>query len=245
MARGIPRLLVWILAMTALPAAVARAQSYGAGEQVLAIGSPAFRPVNGTSPSPLYSGNAYLYGSGNYLAPIELPDGAQITMMCLYADDPDADSLVIAELDAAKMPAGGQSPGLVPVPNSQVTANFDIGFGTVCTGPLSYTFHTTADLDGQGVENLFHFVNVSVAGVDGLGGVRVFWHRQVSPLPAASSFDDVPLGTTYSQFIEALKASGVTAGCQADPPLYCPDRPITRAEMAVYLSLALGLHWVE
>lgn len=243
--KDLKRLLVFVLAVSAGPAAVARAQSYGQGEQVLAIGSPAFHGVNGTNPSPLYSGNAYLYGAGNYLAPLELPDGAEITMMCLYADDPDADSLVLAELDAAKMPAGGQSPGLVPVPNSLVTANFDIGFGTVCTGPLSYTFHTTADVDGQGVENLFHFVNVSVVGVDGLGGVRVFWHRQVSPLPGSSSFDDVPLGSTYSQFIEALKSSGVTAGCQADPPLFCPDRPITRAEMAVYLSLALGLHWVE
>lgn len=220
------------------------AQSYGPGEQVLAIGAPAFQPA-ATGGSSFLSGNAYRYGQGGYVAPLSLPDGAEISMMCLYADDPDAGSLVLAELDAGKMPAGGQDPGLVVVPNSVVTADFNIGFGTVCTGPMSYTIHTTADLDGNGVENLFHFVNVTVMANAGLGGVRVFWHRQVSPLPAASSFDDVTLGSQYSPFIEALKAAGITGGCQASPPLYCPDRPITRAEMAVYMSLALGLHWVD
>jgi hypothetical protein len=217
-------------------------QSYGPGEQVLAIGSPAFQPAasGGTF---FRSGNAYLYGAGNYLAPLALPDGAQITLMCVYADDEDGPSSVAAEIDAAKMPAGGQDPGLVVVQGSGVTANFDFGFGTVCTSPMTYTFHTTADLDGNGVENLFHFVNVSVTANAGLGGVRVFWHRQVSPLPAASSFDDVVLGSQYSQFIEALKSAGITGGCQAN--LYCLDRPITRAEMAVFLSLGLGLHWVD
>jgi hypothetical protein len=92
-------------------------------------------------------------------------------------------------------------------------------------------------------------VHVQEAGNDQacafLGWVEIWWRRQVSPLPVASSFDDVPLGSQYSQFIEALKAAGITGGCQASPPLYCPDRPITRAEMAVYLSLALGLHWPD
>ena len=48
----------------------------------------------------------------------------------------------------------------------------------------------------------------------------------------------------YSRSVEAMKAAGITRGCQQSP-LYCPDRPITRAEMAVYLSIALGLHWAE
>jgi hypothetical protein len=28
---------------------------------------------------------------------------------------------------------------------------------------------------------------------------------------------------------------GITAGCQASPPLYCPDSSITQAEMAVFM----------
>ena len=69
------------------------------------------------------------------------------------------------------------------------------------------------------------------------------WHRQVSPAPATATFDDVPTSHPYFQFIEALAESGTTAGCQTDPPQYCPDRPITRGEMAVYLAKALGLQW--
>jgi hypothetical protein len=40
-----------------------------------------------------------------------------------------------------------------------------------------------------------------------------------------------------------LSASGITAGCQTSPPLYCPNAPLTRAQMAVFLSKALGLYW--
>jgi hypothetical protein len=40
-----------------------------------------------------------------------------------------------------------------------------------------------------------------------------------------------------------LAASGITAGCSTAPPLYCPDDPLTRGQMAVFLSKALGLHF--
>ena len=63
----------------------------------------------------------------------------------------------------------------------------------------------------------------------------------VSPAPGTASFNDVPLGHPFFRFIEALKASGITAGCSVSPPLYCPDSPLTRGQMAVFLSIALGL----
>jgi hypothetical protein len=73
--------------------------------------------------------------------------------------------------------------------------------------------------------------------------VEIWWKRGVSPPPATASFNDVPTNHPFFQFIEALKASGITSGCQASPPLYCPDSPLTRGQMAVFLSKALGLHW--
>ena len=76
-----------------------------------------------------------------------------------------------------------------------------------------------------------------------LGWVEVWWRRTVSPAPASASFNDVPTSHPFFQFIEALKASGITGGCQASPPLYCPDAPVTRGQMAVFLAKALGLHW--
>jgi hypothetical protein len=53
----------------------------------------------------------------------------------------------------------------------------------------------------------------------------------------------VPTSHPFFQFIEALASSGITGGCQASPPLYCPDSPLTRGQMAVFLAKALGLDW--
>ena len=46
-------------------------------------------------------------------------------------------------------------------------------------------------------------------------------------------------------YTPALKASGITVGCSQSPPLFCPDRPLTRKEMAVFLSVGFGLHWPD
>ena len=75
-----------------------------------------------------------------------------------------------------------------------------------------------------------------------ISGAIMRYTLQVSPAPPTATFGDVPAGSLYFQFVEALAAAGVTAGCDAVPN-YCPDRPITRAEMAVFLAKALGLQF--
>lgn len=70
---------------------------------------------------------------------------------------------------------------------------------------------------------------------------RVGWFRQVSPAPAMATFGDVPVGHQQFQFVEALVAAGITAGCGGGN--FCPDAPLTRGQMAVFLSVALGLHF--
>jgi S-layer family protein len=76
-----------------------------------------------------------------------------------------------------------------------------------------------------------------------LQAVRVFYKLQVKPAPVTETFTDVPTSHPFFQFIEALAASGITAGCNASPPQFCPDATLTRGQMAVFLSRALGLHW--
>jgi len=73
------------------------------------------------------------------------------------------------------------------------------------------------------------------------GGVEVWWHRTVSPPPAVATFGDVPTSHPFFQFIEALAASGITQGCGGGN--FCPDAPVTRGQLAVFLSKALGLHF--
>jgi PKD repeat protein len=48
-------------------------------------------------------------------------------------------------------------------------------------------------------------------------------------------FADVPLDHWARKFIEAIYYQGVTAGCGANPLVYCPDATLTRAGAAVFL----------
>ena len=48
-------------------------------------------------------------------------------------------------------------------------------------------------------------------------------------------------GNTHQANIDALAAAGITAGCKTDPLRYCPDSPVTRAQMATFLVRALRL----
>jgi len=70
--------------------------------------------------------------------------------------------------------------------------------------------------------------------------VEVWWFTKVSPAPAAASFLDVPTSNPFFQYVEALKASGITGGC-GDGSNFCPDQPVLRKQMAVFLAKALGL----
>ena len=71
--------------------------------------------------------------------------------------------------------------------------------------------------------------------------MAVFLNRGVNgqdftPEPATGTvFDDVPIGTFADAWIETFKELQITGGCSANPPLYCPDDPITRSQMTVFL----------
>ena len=52
-----------------------------------------------------------------------------------------------------------------------------------------------------------------------------------------AGFDDTE-GSVHAANIDALFAAGITRGCATDPPGFCPDRPITRAQMAAFLNRA-------
>ncbi len=71
--------------------------------------------------------------------------------------------------------------------------------------------------------------------------VDLWLMRQVRPAPSVASFNDVPTNHPQFQFIEALEASGITVGCGGGN--YCPNSPLTRGQMAVFLAKALGLYW--
>ncbi|HEY4228668.1 MAG TPA: S-layer homology domain-containing protein [Thermoanaerobaculia bacterium] len=241
-------ILITVSVLVGLVTATAAAQSYGTGDQVLAVDASEFLGqdiVGGLS------NEGYLYSFGGadltVYASLVLPDGAEITQICLYARNENPDNVVQLGLQAVHLAAGGQAPGVVDVTGSLVVADFHFGYGTVCTDPISYVFH---DVDGGGnpeavAHRLWAYVPYSAAplGAFALGGARITWHRTVSPPPDSPTFTDVPADHLFYQYIEALSASGITAGCGDGK--FCPDAPLTRGQMAVFLSFALGLHWVQ
>ena len=67
---------------------------------------------------------------------------------------------------------------------------------------------------------------------------RAFPH--ISPVDAPTgAFRDVPPSADHAAEVEAIMAAGITQGCSAQPRRYCPDRPVTRAQMASFLARAL------
>jgi hypothetical protein len=60
-----------------------------------------------------------------------------------------------------------------------------------------------------------------------------------TPPPATGVFNDVPIGSFADAWIEQLFAEGITGGCGNGN--YCPNDPITRAQMAVFLVRAFNL----
>lgn len=54
-----------------------------------------------------------------------------------------------------------------------------------------------------------------------------------------SSFSDVATQTSYTGHIEAIRAAGISNGCGNNN--FCPNRLVTRQEMAVFMARALGL----
>lgn len=58
--------------------------------------------------------------------------------------------------------------------------------------------------------------------------------------PGGTFYDDD--GSVHEAAIEGLVANGITSGCDAGPPaLYCPDRPVTRGEMAAFIARGFEL----
>jgi hypothetical protein len=76
------------------------------------------------------------------------------------------------------------------------------------------------------------------------GQMAVFIERALgnfSPPAPAGIFTDVPPSHPFAAFIEEFYNAGITSGCTTSPLRYCPDTPVTRGQMAVFIVRAFGL----
>jgi len=189
-----------------------------------------FFPANGSGYKSSGFVGRYPVGESSMFAPLHLPGGSRIKYLevdfCDTADPQDILLHLLACIDAGSACASVANvnsfanPGCSSISTSAVNSLVD-----------NQQFTTMLFADFQSVND--------PALV--LTGVVVGYQLQVSPSPAVATFNDVPTGHPFFQFIEALAAAGITGGCGGGN--YCPDTPITRGQMAVFLAKALGLHW--
>jgi hypothetical protein len=119
-----------------------------------------------------------------------------------------------------------------------VTTTVTNGCATTTSNPINHQVGANA---GTSFYLFINWLNGPKDGSVRWRQAEVGWHRSVSPAPGSATFADVPPSDPGFQFIEALVASGITAGCGGGN--YCPDATLTRRQMAVFLAKALGLYW--
>jgi hypothetical protein len=183
----------------------------------------AWQPVVGTP-------NRFLT-QGSFDCGVFVPAGALVVRFELEA----CDTSPTGEVAAAFIKTVGAGGGGALVAS--------IGTGTAATpGCARFPFTLPAP---EAVDNLtrkyFFEITTGNTAATTVAAVRAFYRLQVSAAPAAATFADVSTSHPYFRFVEALVASGITGGCGSGN--YCPDDPITRAQMAVFLATALGLHF--
>ena len=166
--------------------------------------------------------------SGNFWAYPDLPSGALLTSIALDFCDDD----------------GGMSPyfgvGFLDRTGNEMGAGVYLpqSIGPGCTSLTLTTF--SVPFTQKNAENRMAIL-VTPSSTVKINGLVIGYQLQVSPAPATATFNDVPTSDFAFQYIEALAASGITGGCGGGN--YCPDTFVTRRQMAIFISKALGLQW--
>jgi len=181
-------------------------------------------------------------GTAISLSGTDFAAGATVTVGGQPASDVSVPSSTLLTATTPALTAGSA--------NDVVVTNVDGTNGTLVKGFV-------ADFLDVPPSNQFHaFVtklvsNAITAGIGGgLYGVNDDTLRQqmavfllkgkhglcYTPPPCAGTFPDVPCPSTFAPWIEALAAEGITGGCGGGN--YCPQNPVRRDQMAVFLLKA-------
>ena len=161
---------------------------------------------------------------------VDLPAGAVIDYVGLNSNTDTVGSISV------DLKHRTQTGGLTSVATAVATDHSSLWNTDFNSTAANYTW------TGQSGEALLLMVQIEAEPTSQyLGWVEIWWKRQVSPAPATALFNDVPTSHPFFQYVAALAASSITVGCGNGN--YCPDLPVTRGQMAVFLAKALGLNW--
>ena len=249
-------LLLMPVGVSAQPVTVPK--SFGVDDlQVVTLSHIAFAPQNSTQTyfSVCCVPESYRYptsGFKTFFAPIDaslIPNGSRIEEINFFIEDSTA--VVDANFGGYLCQSWTRLDGTDRNGDCPFSAASFGGPGdTVVTMTPNLTVEYESDADADGTDDSVRYVLAAQFGLNAvsefsgdirLRGARILFRRQVSPAPGAATFGDVPTDHPFFQFVEALASSGITAGCGSGN--YCPDAPLTRGQMSVFLAKALGLHW--
>jgi len=212
-----------------------KSNTYGTNPYIeLNVGSHGFIPLNDGQWAHLYSGWSYRNDGTNTgtCANINLPSGALVSGVTTWTNDTDATYNISYEFYAVDLTTNT---------DTEIFAFTTTGSPGIQRTYRAFTSPITIDNDRMTYSLcIFHYTTGSTLQNAG----ATFWYNlQVSPAPAIATFGDVPISNPFFKYVEALVNSGITAGCGSGN--YCPDNYVTRGQMAVFLSKALGLHWPD
>ncbi|NIM93050.1 MAG: hypothetical protein GTO18_04985 [Anaerolineales bacterium] len=192
------------------------------------------QPAGGPFPNDLWMVDPLFvdYASGDY----RLQSGS-------HAVDTGVDIGVTLDFDGNTRPQGAgfdmgafehriqnPEPGFIDVPldhpyYDEIEALRQAGYITGCSvEPLMYCPERTMTRAESAV-----FVERGIHGAD-----------HIPPHPTGQIFTDVPLNEWYAKWAIGLWNDGYTAGCNADPLMYCPMQEHTRTEGTVFFLRMLN-----
>ncbi len=229
----------------------------GLGTQFAFYAPTRFVPVaeGSAAACPMKYGTGYYTnactGSGYsmYVAQLDLPEGADVTAMSAWYYDNSPFNQLEIYVAQKTQPFSSSTGGLPGYAYRAYGLYYNSGAPTADGVP--HTSNTAAS-------SLFTFssINPSASKYNsyelivylpqndanvGFAGAMISYRRQIAPPPKVASFDDIPTTHPFFNEIEQLKKSGITLGCGNNQ--FCPDSPVTRGQMAAFMTRALGLQW--
>jgi hypothetical protein len=108
--------------------------------------------------------------------------------------------------------------------------------------PWVNAFYTAGITTGCGTSPLIYCPETAVTrAAMAVFILRAKYGASYTPPPATHAFSDLPVaGKEWMEpWVDQLYAEGITGGCGVAPLTFCPENPVTRAAMAVFILRAL------
>ena len=187
-----------------------------------------------------------LSGSAELRTGLDLPNGAEVILVCAHTIDSTDQGSVTVSLRGYEYeftsPASQRDYGFLTTGAAQAPGH---GYGCFTPDP-PLLIRARDDFDANNTLNYVSYrleVFLNASTQNRIGGIVIHWRRTISPAPGVQTYDDVAFGSDYHRYVEALAAAGITEGCGGTN--FCPDAPLTRAQFALMLARALGLGWPQ